>query len=161
MARTLINQIKQGIAIALTCCVTVGLILASQGFSDSALADGQPERSVAPDNATAYLIAPQDGATVSSPLTVKFGLSGMGIAPAGVDVKNTGHHHLLVDLKEKPDLTQPLPATDTIKHFGAGQTETELILPPGEHTLQLLLGNYAHVPHNRPVRSDVVTITVE
>lgn len=160
-AGTLGHWVQKGIAIALTCCLMVGLMLASQSFSSAALADGQPERSVAPDNAKAYLIAPKDGATVSSPLTVKFGLSGMGIAPAGVDLKNTGHHHLLIDLEDQPDVTQPLPATDNIKHFGAGQTETELTLPSGEHTLQLLLGNYAHVPHDQPVISDAVTITVE
>jgi hypothetical protein len=80
--------------------------------------------SKAPADAYAYLIAPMDGATVSSPVSVKFGLSGMGVAPAGVDKDNTGHHHLLVDLAELPDLTQPLPATDHIKHFGGGQTET-------------------------------------
>ncbi|MDA0266407.1 MAG: DUF4399 domain-containing protein [Cyanobacteria bacterium] len=117
--------------------------------------------SAAPANAYAYLIAPVDGQTVSSPVAVKFGLAGMGIAPAGVDKDNTGHHHLLVDLAELPDLTQPLPATDQIKHFGGGQTETTLDLAPGEHTLQLLLGNYAHVPHDKPVLSEPITITVE
>ena len=161
LAGTLISWAKKSVAIALTFCLMVGLILVSQSFSASALADGQPERSIAPDNAQAYLIAPQDGAIVSSPLTVKFGLSGMGIAPAGVDIKNTGHHHLLIDLQDQPDFTQPLPATDNVKHFGAGQTETELTLPTGEHTLQLLLGNYAHVPHDQPVISNAVTITVE
>jgi hypothetical protein len=117
--------------------------------------------SEAPANAYVYLIAPINGATVSSPVAVKFGLSGMGVAPAGVDKDNTGHHHLLVDLAELPGMAQPLPATDQIKHFGGGQTETALELAPGEHTLQLLLGNYAHVPHDQPVLSEKITITVD
>lgn len=117
--------------------------------------------SEAPTHAYVYLIAPTDGATVSSPVAVKFGLSGMGVAPAGIDQANTGHHHLLVDLAELPDLTQSLPATDHIKHFGGGQTETQLELTPGKHTLQLLLGNYAHVPHDQPVLSEKITITVD
>ena len=117
--------------------------------------------SKAPESATAYIISPADGATVSSPVTVKFGLSGMGIAPAGVNKDNTGHHHLLVDLAELPDLSQPLAATKHIKHFGGGQTETTLALSPGEHTLQLLLANYTHVPHQPPVLSESITITVE
>ncbi|NET09024.1 MAG: DUF4399 domain-containing protein [Symploca sp. SIO2B6] len=120
-----------------------------------------PERSPSPDGAYAYIIQPSDRAIVSSPFTVQFGLSGMGIAPAGIDVKNTGHHHLLIDVDELPDVNQPLAATDQIKHFGAGQTETKLSLSPGEHTLQLVLGNYVHVPHDEPVVSNLVHITVE
>lgn len=101
-------------------------------------------------------------ATPSPPdFTVKFGLVGMGIAPAGVDKDNTGHHHLLIDLAELPPLTEPLPATEQIKHFGGGQTETQISLAPGEHSLQLVLGNYTHVPHDNPVVSEPVTITVK
>ena len=118
-------------------------------------------RSTAPEGATVYLITPQDGDVVSSPFTVKFGLSGMGVAPAGVEKLGTGHHHLLIDLAELPDLDTSLQATDQIKHFGGGQTETIISLPPGEHTLQLLLANYIHVPYNPPVVSETVTITVE
>lgn len=118
------------------------------------------ERTSAPADAEVYLIEPVDGETVPSHFTAQFGLSGMGVAPAGVEKQNTGHHHLLIDLKKLPDLNQPLAATDQIKHFGGGQTETELTLPPGKHTLQLLLGNYAHVPHNKPVVSEKITITV-
>ena len=108
-----------------------------------------------------YFIQPQDGATVSSPVTVKFGLSGMGVAPAGVEVANTGHHHLLIDVDELPPLDQPIPADDNHKHFGGGQTETTVDLEPGEHTLQLLLGNHLHIPGDPPVTSEVITITVE
>lgn len=108
-----------------------------------------------------YFIAPIDGAKLTSPITIKFGLKGMGVAPAGVDRPNTGHHHLLINLTELPDMTSSLPATDNIKHFGGGQTETTLELPKGTHTLQLLLGDYAHVPHKAPVMSEKITITIE
>ena len=112
-------------------------------------------------SARAYIIAPQDGDTVPQTFTVRFGLSGMGVAPAGVEREGTGHHHLLIDLETLPDLDKPLPASDQILHFGGGQTETELTLPPGSHTLQLLMGNYMHVPHDQPVLSEKITITVE
>jgi len=85
----------------------------------------------------------------------------LGVAPAGVDRPNTGHHHLLINLTELPDMTSSLPATDNIKHFGGGQTETTLDLPKGTHTLQLLLGDYAHVPHKVPMMSEKITITIE
>jgi len=117
--------------------------------------------SKAPEDASVYFIEPVDGATVASTFTVKFGLSGMGVAPAGVDREHTGHHHILINLDELPDMTMPLPANDQIKHFGGGQTEATLTLEPGEHTLQLLLGNHLHVPHDKPVMSEKITITVK
>ncbi len=115
----------------------------------------------APDNADVYIISPANGEIVPETFQVKFGLSGMGIAPAGIDKENTGHHHLLVDLQELPDLTTSLPATEHILHFGGGQTETTLTLSPGEHRLQLVLGNYAHVPYDRPVISAPINVTVK
>lgn len=115
----------------------------------------------APGDARAYIVEPADGANVPETFTVKFGLSGMDLAPAGVDRENTGHHHLLIDRPELPNLTSSLPATDRVRHFGKAQTETELTLEPGEHTLQLVLGNYLHVPHDRPVISEPISITVE
>lgn len=118
-------------------------------------------RSQAPDNAEAYFVQPTDGATVNGTFKVVFGLRNMGVAPAGVEKEGTGHHHLLIDTQLPSDLSKPLPATDQIKHFGGGQTEAELTLPAGEHTLQLVLGNHAHVPHNPPVVSEQITITVE
>ncbi len=114
----------------------------------------------APDEAQAYILQPADGATLPETFTVKFGLSGMDLAPAGVEQENTGHHHLLIDRPEF-DLTASLPSTEQIRHFGKAQTETELTLPPGEHTLQLILGNYAHVPHDNPVISEPIKVTVE
>ena len=114
----------------------------------------------APD-AKVYFIEPVDGAVVGKTFTVKFGLSGMGVAPAGTDREHTGHHHILIDLDTLPDMTVPLPANDNIKHFGGGQTETTLTLEPGTHSLQLLLGNHIHIPHDNPVMSEKITITVE
>ena len=102
----------------------------------------------------------QDGDLVPPTFAVKFLVSGMGIAPAGSMIDNTGHHHLLIDAIEMPDLNLPLPATDHIRHFGKGQTEAELTLSEGEHTLQLLFADYSHIPHEPPVMSDKITITV-
>lgn len=119
------------------------------------------ERKKSPPGAKAYIISPQDGATVSSPVTVVFGLKGMGIAPAGLFKENTGHHHLMVDVDKLPALDQPLPNDKTHIHFGGGQTETELELEPGRHTLQLVLGDLAHVPHDPPLVSEKITITVK
>lgn len=116
-------------------------------------------RTPAPQTATAYIVSPADGATVSSPVTVVFGLKDMGVAPAGTDVPNTGHHHLLVDMDIPEDLSKPLGA-DVI-HFGGGQTQVELKLAPGKHTLQLLLGDKLHVPHQPAVMSEKITITVQ
>lgn len=114
----------------------------------------------APAGAKVYIISPKDGDTVSSPVKVLFGLSGAGIAPAGTQVENTGHHHLLID-DPKVDLTVALPATDNIKHFGKGQTETSLDLKPGKHTLQLLFADWKHQPFNPSIASEKITITVK
>jgi hypothetical protein len=121
----------------------------------------QATRTKAPEGASVYFISPRNGATVSSPFTVQFGLKGMGVAPAGVTLPNTGHHHLLIDVAKMPDMSQPLPATDNIRHFGGGQTEVELKLPAGQHTLQLVLGDYLHTPHEKPVVSEKITVTVK
>ena len=117
--------------------------------------------SKAPADAQVYFIEPQDGAVIEGPVKVVFGLESMGVAPAGVDRDNTGHHHLLIDVEEMPDMSQPLPASEHVKHFGGGQTETTLDLEPGTHTLQLLVGNYVHVPHQQPVISKKITIEVK
>lgn len=122
----------------------------------------------APEGARVFFANIEDGATVSSPVEVAFGIEGMSVAPAGTEEAGTGHHHLLVDrppLGEGEDgaeeLVNGLPADEHHVHFGKGQTEVSLELPPGEHTLQLVLGDHAHVPHAPPVVSDVITITVE
>jgi hypothetical protein len=118
-------------------------------------------RTPSPAGAEVYIISPKDGATVNGTFKVQFGLKGMGVAPAGVDVPDTGHHHLLIDVKDQPDMNAPLPTTDNIRHFGKGQTETELTLTPGQHTLQLLVGDKNHVPLNPVVESQKITITVK
>lgn len=117
----------------------------------------------APEGAGVYFISPDDGDTVSSPVTVRFGMRGAGVAPAGIDQDGTGHHHLLVDVPEAdlPPMTQPLPNNDHVIHFGGGQTQTEIELEPGRHTLQLILGDFLHIPHDPPVMSDRITIVVE
>jgi len=107
-----------------------------------------------------YFISPADGETVSNPVAVKFGLKNMGVAPAGVDAPNTGHHHLLIDTG-LPPLNRPIPNDETHRHFGGGQTETTIELSPGRHTLQLLLGDFSHIPHDPPVVSQRITITVD
>ena len=121
----------------------------------------QLPRSAAPAGAAVYVISPKDGETVTGDVLVRFGLKGMGVAPAGVDVANTGHHHLLINVEALPAMDQPIPADETHKHFGGGQTETTLKLAPGRYTLQMLLGDKYHQPHQPPVLSDRITITVK
>jgi hypothetical protein len=118
------------------------------------------ERTPSPPGAEVYFISPKDGATVTSPFLVQFGLKGMGVAPAGVKIANTGHHHLLIDSDPPTDLSAPLTANDQLIHFGKGQTQATVTLPPGKHTLQLLLGDQAHRAHNPPVFSKKITVTV-
>jgi len=141
--------------------IVAALILAAPlaGAQAPAPAAALP-RTASPPGAQAYIISPKDGATVKSPVLVQFGLKGMGVAPAGVKFDNTGHHHLLIDTDAPADAGAPLPATDKIVHFGKGQTEASVPLSPGKHTLQLLLGDQNHVPHNPPVISSKITITV-
>ena len=111
-------------------------------------------------SAEVFIISPKDGEEVSSPVEVIFGLQGMGIAPAGVNFPNTGHHHLLIDLDELPDLKSGIPADAQHLHFGKGQTQATIELDPGEHSLQLLLGDWMHVPHETPVISEKINITI-
>ena len=119
------------------------------------------ERTPAPEGAELYIVQPADGATVTSPVTVVFGARNVGVAPAGIEAESTGHHHLLVDVPaDEIDLDNPLPATERIIHFGGGQTETTLELAPGTHTLRLLMGDHNHIPHDPPLYSAPVTITV-
>jgi hypothetical protein len=116
----------------------------------------------APPNAAVYIISPKDGDTVTSPFKVQFGLTGMGVAPAGVEKPNTGHHHLIIDATLSPEeLKEPIASDAKHVHFGAGQTEAMVTLPPGKHTLQLVLGDWSHVPFNPPIMSPVVTVTVK
>ncbi len=108
-----------------------------------------------------YLITPRDGDAVTSPVIVRFGLKGKGVAPAGVNQANTGHHHILVDETTLPPMNAPFPSDGHHIHFGGGQTEALVTLPPGQHTLQLVLGDHLHVPLGQPWISERITITVK
>jgi len=112
-------------------------------------------------NAKVWIESPKDGQRVSSPVSLSFASSDVNISPAGTEIPNSGHHHLLINLQALPVMDMPLPANAQIIHFGKGQTETRLELEPGVYSLQLLLGNHLHVPHARPVMSEKITITVE
>lgn len=139
---------KKKIAFAL---VAIGL---------AGLAVAQVKRTPSPAGAEVYFIAPKDGDSLSSPVTVKFGLKGMGIAPAGIAFDGSGHHHLIIDA-DLPALGAPVPTDAQHLHFGKGQTETTVELKPGKHTLQLLLGDYLHTPHEPAVASKKIIITVK
>lgn len=117
-----------------------------------------------PADAKLYIISPKDGATVGANVTVRFGLKGMGVAPAGIYLgpeTPTGHHHLLIDVKEPLNHDMPVMKDERHVHFGGGQTEAVIKLTPGEHTLQLILGDHGHVPHDPPLLSDKITVTVK
>jgi hypothetical protein len=132
-------------------------LLTSLAISSAALA---ADKHTSP-TAKIFIIEPANGATVPTTFTVKFGATGVEIAPAGTDKPNSGHHHLLIDTDTLPDFHSPLPATPTLIHFGKAQTETQITLTPGKHTLQLLLGNYIHVPGANPLISEKITVTVK
>ena len=130
----------------------------------AAFAQGAPST----PGATVYFANLSDGDTVSSPVKVVFGLSGMGVAPAGIEKEGTGHHHLLIDRPPmgqgedgEEELLYSVTTDDNHRHFGGGQTEASVELAPGTHTLQLVLGDHGHVPHTPPVMSDVITVTVK
>ena len=124
-------------------------------------------RNPSPKGASTYIVMPRDCKTVKTKFKVVFGLKGMGVCPAGLvgpdgkPLANTGHHHLLIDMDKLPAMDQPLVASDNLKHFGLGQTEAILELKPGKHTLQLVFADFAHIPHDKPVVSEKVTITVK
>jgi hypothetical protein len=108
-----------------------------------------------------FFVIPNNGEEVTSPFKVEFGLIGMDVVPAGIDKPMSGHHHLLIDVKKLPDMKAPIPADKNHLHFGKGQKEAMIELPKGKHTLQLLLGNYLHVPHDKPLISERIEIIVK
>lgn len=144
------------------------LVLTLAGFSLSAVTAatmaaepaGLPMTKATP-GAEVYIISPKNGATVRGKFTVRFGLKGMGVAPAGVAKANTGHHHLLIDVTQLPPAGLPIPADAQHIHFGGGQTETTLTLKPGTHTLQLELADANHVPFDPAMVSPPVTVHVK
>lgn len=139
---------------------TAGVLVAVAVAGLAGVAAAQVAKTKSADGAKVYIISPKDGDTVSSPVVVQFGLKGMGVAPAGVNQPNTGHHHLLIDVNQMPDFNLPLANNEQIRHFGGGQTEVELTLTPGKHTLQLVLADYLHIAHDKPLTSEKITITV-
>jgi hypothetical protein len=151
--------IHKSIYVVFTLALSQMATAGSAGVKES---DVMPN-SRAAEGAAVYVIHPLDGQVLNAkkPIQVSFGLRGMGVAPAGVVVEKTGHHHLLIDQRELPDLTMPLPASAQLIHFGGGQTQTEIRLARGSHTLQLVLGNQYHIPHNPPLISKKITIIVE
>ena len=138
--------------------ICAGLLQACSGGNDNQPAANQ--QATPTNNVVRIFIAsPANGATLSSPVTVVFGIENFALAPAGTPGANSGHHHLLIDT-DLPPLDQPIPADANHQHFGKAQTETSLELSPGEHTLQLLLGDGNHVPHETALISEPITITV-
>ncbi len=147
-------------SVSLTRLATIALV--TGGFALAASSAASTDRVPAPEGAEVYFISPQDGDTVESPVRIQMGLRGMGVAPAGVEADNTGHHHLLVNQPlDEVDLDASLPFSDHKRHFGGGQTEGEIELEAGTHTLQLLFMDYRHLSFDPPVTSDKITITVE
>jgi hypothetical protein len=154
-----------GLLTVATIAIAVGPASSQQPATTPAPAAAPADtgQSGAPAGAFSYFVNIRDGDAVTSPFKVVFGLSpNMGVAPAGVDKKNVGHHHLLVDKTLTPEeMTQPIVADGQHIHFGKGQTETTVTLPPGKHTLQLVLANWSHIPFKPPVQSEVITVTVK
>ena len=138
--------------------IILTMLLIPLGNSYSA---GDVSKSYSKDNAQVYIISPKNNEIVTNPIKIIFGVSGMKIVPAGVDENFSGHHHLLINVKELPDLSKPIPSDKNHLHFGKGQNVAEINLQKGKHTLQLLLGDYMHVPHVKPIYSDKITITVK
>jgi hypothetical protein len=140
--------------------LAIGLALVASAATLVLAPSSGADRTASTPDARIYFITPEAGQSVSSPVTVRFGLAGMGVAPAGVERSGTGHHHLVIDA-DPPALDRPIPSDAHHRHFGGGQTEVSIELPPGEHTLQLVLADHLHVPHDPPVVSERISITVE
>lgn len=161
---------RMTVAAAATIALLAGCSKAPEPAAEAATAEAQAAsaeaaapaftRTPAPEGAAAYIVSPAEGATVTSPVKVVFGLAGMGVAPASVQFENTGHHHLLIDT-DLADPSMPIPADEKHVHFGKGQTETSVTLAPGTHTLQLVLGDHVHIPFEPVIASAKITITVK
>ena len=147
---------KVSTRIAISLLMLAGTIGTSHGQQKPS---GGPSPSA--PGAAVYFVGLKDGQTVPTTFTVNFGLKGMGVAPAGVTNPNTGHFHLLIDTDTMPDMNMPLAKTDKIRHFGAGETETDVTLPAGKHTLQILVADANHIAHDKPVMSEKITVTVK
>jgi hypothetical protein len=141
---------------AVAAALSGGMLIATPALAQSQKTGGPTP---SPQGAEVYFFNLKDGDTVPSKLKINFGLRNMGVAPAGSDRPNSGHHHIIVDA-ETPPLDQPIPNDFNHLHFGAGQTEGEITLKPGEHTLQLIMGDKNHVPHTPPVMSPRIRVRV-
>ncbi len=135
----------------------IALSAALSLLSFAAHAQGTP----AAKDAYLYFVWPQDGMTIKGAFWCRFGLRNMGVTHAGDNYPNAGHHHLLVDVNEPLDPKEPIPQDKSHLHFGAGQTEARIELPPGKHTLQLVLGDAKHYPFDPPVVSKKITVTIK
>lgn len=160
------HLLLSGLAIALSACgdktvdeSTDVAAVPSAAAEASAESVGLP-RTGSAEGASVFFITPQDGSAVGNQIHIEFGISGMEVVKAGNNQPNSGHHHLLIDTG-LPDVNLPIPADEHHIHFGDGSTVTEISLAPGEHTLQMLLGDHLHIPHEPPLVSEVITITVE
>ena len=127
----------------------------------NSFAAGGATKSISTDNAQVFIISPIDNAIVENPITINFGISNMELSPAGIKKTFSGHHHLLIDVKNLPDFSKPIPSNKNHLHFGNGQKKTQISLGKGKHTLQLLLGDHLHIPHIKPVVSEKITIIVK
>ena len=157
------------IQVLILSCLMLGLGACSEKPAEEPTAAVEPaaapepvamQRKASAEGARVFFITPADGATVTNPISIEFGVEGMDVVRAGNDQPHSGHHHLLIDT-ELPDLGLPIPADEHHVHFGDGRTATAISLPPGEHTLQMLLGDHLHIPHDPPLMSEVIRVTVE
>jgi hypothetical protein len=160
------HLLLSGLAIALSACGDKAANESPDAAAvPAATAQASPEsvglpRTDSAEGASVFFITPDDGSAVGNPIHVEFGIAGMEVVKAGDNQPNSGHHHLLIDTG-LPDVNLPIPADDHHIHFGDGSTVTEISLAPGEHTLQMLLGDHLHIPHEPALVSEVITITVE
>ena len=141
--------------------LNIAILILLVSFSNSLFAAGGIKKSLSREDAKVFIVEPKEGQVVKNPIIIIFGISNMTLSPAGIKKEYSGHHHLLIDVDELPDMSQPIPADKNHLHFGKGQSKTTINLEKGEHTLQLLLGDYIHVPHNKALISDKITIIVE
>ena len=141
--------------------LNIVILISLVSFSNSLFAAGGIKKSLSREDAEVFIVEPKEGQVVKNPITIIFGISNMTLSPAGIKKEYSGHHHLLIDVEDLPDFSKPIPADKNHIHFGNGQTEVTIHLDQGTHTLQLLLGDYMHIPHKEPVISERITIEVK
>lgn len=152
---------KQVACLLASVVLLLPLQVAAQQIVGPTTTPANPGRSPSPPGASLEFSNLKDGDVVPKSFSVRFRITGMRVRPAGTMADNSGHHHLLIDIDKLPPMDQPLPSNESVYHFGKGQKSAVITLPPGKHTLQLLFADYRHVPHDPPVMSEKITITVE